>query len=135
MNKGKKKCMFLKSIRRSIAKKFGLNYNPAECTHTGDCAGTCPTCDAEMIDLQRQLDANKVTLTNQHLEPIILDEPMPFEDDVQLGGYPADDMPFEDSNDDISPDLLRGDKDFLVNIDKIGGMPAPPYIDKKKDKI
>ena len=119
MNKGKKKCMFLKSIRRSIAKKFGLNYNPAECTHTGDCAGTCPTCDAEMIDLQRQLDANKVTLTNQHLEPIILDEPMPF----------------EDSNDDISPDLLRGDKDFLVNIDKIGGMPAPPYIDKKKDKI
>lgn len=135
MNKGKKKCMFLKSIRRSIAKKFGLNYNPAECTHTGDCAGTCPTCDAEMIDLQRQLDDNKVTLTNEHLEPIILEEPMLFEDDVQLGGCPGDEMPFEDSNDDISPDLLREDEDFLVDIDIISGVPGPPYIDKKKDEI
>ena len=58
-----------------------------------------------------------------------------FEDDVELGGCPGDEMPFEDSNDDISPDLLREDEDFLDDIDIISEIPAPPYIDKKKDEI
>lgn len=56
MNTGKEKCELLKKIRQQIAEKYGLSYCPTECTHEGDCLGTCPKCDAELVDLQRQLD-------------------------------------------------------------------------------
>ena len=56
MYTGKEKCELLKKIRQHIAEKYGLSYCPTECTHEGDCLGTCPKCDAELVDLQRQLD-------------------------------------------------------------------------------
>lgn len=61
MSNGKEKCELLTSIRRQVAKAYGLRYNPMECTHEGDCAGTCPKCDAEIRYLQRQLKAIGVT--------------------------------------------------------------------------
>ena len=48
MGKGKKKCELLKSLRKQIAKEYNLAYNPVECTHEGDCPGTCPQCDVEI---------------------------------------------------------------------------------------
>ena len=57
MNSGKQKCEILKSIRRRIAEIYGLKYNPDECRHEGECLGTCPKCDAELEDIQRQLKA------------------------------------------------------------------------------
>lgn len=144
MNRGKKKCMFLKDIRRSIAKKFGLRYDPVECTHTGDCAGTCPACDAEIIDLQQQLDAHNVTPVNQHLEPLDIDDPVLF--DNVLGGVPDVEMPLEVGNNHKLPvdeksvfndeKSVFNDEEFVFNDDSmiIGGIPAPPYIDEKKDK-
>lgn len=57
MNSGKQKCEILKSIRRRVAEIYGLKYNPDECTHEGDCLGTCPKCDAELEDIQLQLEA------------------------------------------------------------------------------
>ena len=57
MKEGKKKCDDLRLLRHLIADKFGLKYVPRECHHEGDCPGTCPACDAELLDLQRQLDA------------------------------------------------------------------------------
>ena len=56
MNIGKRKCELLKSIRREIAEKYDLQYNTVECTHEGDWMGTCSMCDAELSDLQRQLN-------------------------------------------------------------------------------
>ena len=56
MNTGKEKCDLLKKIRLQIAEEYGLSYCPTECTHEGDCLGTCPKCDAELADLQKQLD-------------------------------------------------------------------------------
>ena len=55
MNRGKEICEKLKSIRKSIAERYGIAYEPAECNHQGDCAGTCPQCDAELKDLKLQL--------------------------------------------------------------------------------
>lgn len=52
---GKDKCNLLREIRKRIATQYGLTYQPAECRHEGDCAGTCPKCDTELQDLQRQL--------------------------------------------------------------------------------
>ena len=56
MNNGKEKCEILKRIRKDIAEKYGLDYTPSECTHKGDCSGSCPKCDSELQELQRQLD-------------------------------------------------------------------------------
>ena len=61
MNIGKDKCELLKNIRTYIAEKYGLDYLPSECKHEGDCQGTCPKCDAELIDIQKQLDSNGIT--------------------------------------------------------------------------
>ena len=53
--RGKEICEQLRDIRRTVAEKYGLNYSPRECHHEGNCFGTCPICDAELEDLQRQL--------------------------------------------------------------------------------
>ena len=70
-NAGKEKCSLLKRIRKRIAEKYNLKYHPTECTHQGDCRGTCPACDAELRDLQEQLDARgikEVELSNVQIE-------------------------------------------------------------------
>ncbi len=61
MNKGKKKCEVLKKIRQTIAKQLELMCSDDECNHEGDCSGTCPRCDQELKDLQRQLDERGIT--------------------------------------------------------------------------
>lgn len=45
----------MKSIRREIAEANEIDYQPTECTHEGDCAGTCPKCESETRWLERQL--------------------------------------------------------------------------------
>lgn len=60
MNKGKEKCEMLKRIRKDVAERYGLDYSPSECTHKSDCSGTCPKCDSELQELQRQLDARDI---------------------------------------------------------------------------
>lgn len=60
MNKGKEKCEILKCIRKDVAERYGLDYTPSDCTHKGDCSGTCPKCDSELQELQRQLDARGI---------------------------------------------------------------------------
>lgn len=57
---GKDKCELLKNIRRQIAEQYSLEYHPTECHHKGECAGTCPRCDAELENLQRQLEARGI---------------------------------------------------------------------------
>ena len=52
---GKDKCAILKQIRRDIAKKNDIALTIAECKHKGDCAGTCPRCEAEVEALERAL--------------------------------------------------------------------------------
>ena len=59
MAKGKSTCKLLKSIRQQIADANGISYQPKECHHKGDCAGTCPACEAEIRYLERELKASK----------------------------------------------------------------------------
>ena len=59
MVKGKSTCKLLKSIRQQIADANGISYQPKECHHKGDCAGTCPACEAEIRYLERELKASK----------------------------------------------------------------------------
>lgn len=57
--KGKEKCKALKEIRRQIAEKNDIEFIVSECTHKGDCKGTCPKCEAELRYLEKQLNLRK----------------------------------------------------------------------------
>ena len=59
MVKGKSTCKLLKDIRQQIADANGISYQPKECHHRGDCAGTCPACEEEIRYLERELKARK----------------------------------------------------------------------------
>ena len=53
--KGKDKCKILKQIRQKIANENDIHYVTSECKHQGDCAGTCPKCEAELMMLEKEL--------------------------------------------------------------------------------
>ena len=59
MAKGKSTWKLLKSIRQQIADANGISYQPKECHHKGDCAGTCPACEEEIRYLEHELKARK----------------------------------------------------------------------------
>lgn len=58
--RGKEKCKALKEIRKQIAEKNDIEFAVSECTHKGDCKGTCPKCEAELRYLERQLELKKL---------------------------------------------------------------------------
>ena len=59
MTKGRSTCKLLKDIRQQIANANGISYQPKECHHKGNCAGTCPACEEEIRYLERELKARK----------------------------------------------------------------------------
>jgi ferredoxin len=56
MSRGKQTCKILKEIRKQIAAENDIELITSECTHKGDCAGTCPKCEAEVRYLERELE-------------------------------------------------------------------------------
>ena len=59
MSRGKSTCKVLKEVRRKIADANDIPLQERECTHTGDCAGTCPYCESEVRYLERELSKRK----------------------------------------------------------------------------
>lgn len=60
MKTGKKICRELKGIRKKIADANGIKYEPTKCNHRGDCAGTCPACDAEIRYIEHELNLRRL---------------------------------------------------------------------------
>lgn len=119
--KGKDKCELLKSIRRQVAERYGLEYYPRECQHDGDCAGTCPRCDAELRDLQRQLKEkgiNDIEL-NEEIKDLLdaVDEQPQDADNIHIL-----------QGDVVSPEQEELEGDIQIT----EGMPAPPEPERKK---
>jgi len=56
---GKEKCRILKQIREQIAKENDIDLVVAECTHKGECRGTCPRCESEVRYLEEQLEKRR----------------------------------------------------------------------------
>ena len=56
---GKKKCKILKEIRKKIAEENDIPYVTRECTYKGECSGTCPRCEQELRELERQLELRR----------------------------------------------------------------------------
>lgn len=59
MNNGKDLCERLKEVRREIAKANGIRLVQEECTHKGDCMGTCPRCEQEVRYLEGELSKRR----------------------------------------------------------------------------
>lgn len=57
---GKEKCRILKEIRRRIADENDIPFVTEECTHKGNCKGTCPRCESELRYVEKQLDRRKM---------------------------------------------------------------------------
>ena len=55
MFKGKSTCKILKEIRKKIAEENDIALVVEECQYQGDCAGTCPRCEAELRYLEEEL--------------------------------------------------------------------------------
>ena len=53
---GKEKCKYLSSLREEICKKNKLPMKITECKYTGECIGTCPKCEIELIKISEELD-------------------------------------------------------------------------------
>jgi len=59
MSRGKSTCKVLKDVRRKVADANGIPLQERECTHTGDCAGSCPYCESEVRYLERELSKRR----------------------------------------------------------------------------
>ena len=59
MRQGRHICNTLKDIRRKIADANDIVYEPRECHHEGECAGTCPACEAEVRYIEDELNKRK----------------------------------------------------------------------------
>ncbi len=57
--KGKDKCRMLKQIRKKIADENDIPYVVEECPYQGECKGTCPKCEAELREMERQLSLRR----------------------------------------------------------------------------
>ena len=57
--KGKDKCRILKEIRQQIAEKNDIAWTVSECSHKGECRGTCPKCESEVRKLERELEIRR----------------------------------------------------------------------------
>lgn len=55
MTKGRETCNILKEIRQQIADHNDIEYSPSECRFEGECAGTCPKCEAELRYLESEI--------------------------------------------------------------------------------
>lgn len=113
MNAGKEKCEILRRIRQNVAERYGLDYSSTECSHQGDCSGTCPKCDAELKDLQRQLESRGIT-------------------DIDLTNIPIE------TSDEDEVHILEGDvaapsENDLMTVTM--GIPAPPFVYKEKRRV
>ena len=111
---GKEKCEILRRIRQDIAERYGLQYTPSECKHQGDCAGTCPKCDAELEDLQRQLESRGIENVDFLNIPIEASET----NEVEI----------------LQGDIQAPPEEGQIEVVTMG-MPAPPYVYKEKRRV
>ena len=58
---GKEKCKMLREIRAQIAAQNDIELVTRECTHKGECRGTCPKCESEVRYLEQQLEKRRST--------------------------------------------------------------------------
>lgn len=111
---GNAKCERLREIRQRIAEANGIDFTPAECRHTGPCAGTCPVCDEEIRYLDEQLEQKRARGEEIQLSGLVREAidpscggmvPDPAEMKDVLSGVPAMEYPVKEDPEE-QPGLL-----------------------------
>lgn len=114
MNNGKKVCNELKAVRKQIADANGIEYNPTECTHNGECKGTCPKCESEVRYLEHELNLRRmlgkavvVAGLGLSVASCSSPSPSPSPDDEMVVGYvaPPDTAIIDELQGDV-PDII-----------------------------
>ena len=105
METGKRICQALKELRKRIADANEIPFKIEECSHRGDCLGTCPKCEAELRYLMEAINKR-----GQKGKPVVIDDLMNDEELRQAFGV--------DYTERQVPEL----PDNAV----LDGMPAPP---------
>ena len=129
MSRGKTTCKVLKEVRRKIADANGIPLQERECTHTGDCAGTCPYCESEVRYLERELSKRRSLGKAVAVTGIALSA-------VTMAGCATSDPVSSDSANEPSKTLLPHMTEEritvgYVTVDK-NGKPKTDKSDKKK---
>ena len=135
---GKNKCKILKEIRSKIAKENDIPFITSQCTYQGECKGTCPKCEQELVYLEQQLAKRRklgkmVTVSALALgfavgstgcKPRVLEGDVPYvaqtretQDTYDLLGEPtpADTEEVLPSDTEKEPELLEGDVAWSEN--------------------
>ena len=132
--KGKEKCKALKEIRQKIAEQNDIAFAVSECTHQGDCRGTCPKCEAELRYLERQLEIRKnlgkavvvAGISAGMCAPMVACNPIETIGDVIADVYYTINpgaAPMEGAVEYIPPEQLTGDEEYIP--EDVAGMEGP----------
>ena len=105
METGKRICQALKNLRKRIADANEIPFEIEECTHKGDCPGTCPKCESELRYLMESINQRE-----QEGKPVVVDGLM---SEAEL--HQAFDIK------PICPESPQEPKEFVLQ-----GMPVPP---------
>ena len=102
METGKRICQALKELRKRIADANEIPFEIEECTHKGDCPGTCPKCEDELRYLtesinQREQEGKPVAIVGLMSETELCQafgiEPICSELPKMPGDFVSQDMP------------------------------------------
>ena len=137
MAKGKQTCKILKEIRKQIAAENDIEFVTSECTHKGDCAGTCPKCEAEVRYLERELEKRQrmgkaAIFAGMSLGTLFAATScdIPFMSPVR-GEVPRIPDPMEMSNDTTQSDTIT-DEPFLLEGDVVAPVSDTMKAEGKK---
>ena len=103
----KEKCNVLKTVRKQIADKLGIDLHQKECTFEGECSGTCPKCAHEEKILNSALLKKGAAAASAALLTATLAGCTPF--DVQGNMQPIDPPAIENDGGDTDSGELSGD--------------------------
>lgn len=112
MEIGKRICKTLKELRKRIADANEIPFEMNECTHKGDCLGTCPKCEQEVNYL-----INSIEKREQEGKPVVIDGLM-TEDELRQAFL----IDSEDDNED---------GDIINKVSRTAGLPAMGDVPNK----
>ncbi len=126
---GKQKCKILREIRQKIADENDIPYVTKECTHKGECRGTCPKCESELRYLEQQLAARQAL--GKKVAVAALCAGLAF--GVSACGPDREPAPRVSPSPTAEPDVLEGEVAYYPE-DDLAGFIAPEETPAPEDE-
>lgn len=124
--KGKEKCKILKEIRRQIAEENDIPYVVSQCSHKGDCKGTCPKCESELRYLEREL------AIRQNLGKVVAIAGISMGTCAALTACTSKDIDTNNNMIGEETDELSGDMEYIEEPEETEQCPTPYDTDQSE---